>query len=238
MLTDFHSHILPGVDDGSRSVEQSLQMLRAEADQGIMRIVATPHFYARHDDPDRFIRRRNAAAAALQKDMEDHPGFPQIVLGAEVHYFPGISESEHLSKLTIEGTDYVLIEMPTPPWSEKMYRELEQIYTLQGLVPIIAHMDRYIRPFSTYRIPQRLAQLPVLVQVNAEFFVERATARFALRLLRRGKIHLLGSDCHNLTDRAPNMGDAIKRIAQKLGDKQLQRLHGYEQQVLGVEATV
>ena len=117
MLTDFHSHILPGVDDGSRSVEQSLQMLRAEADQGIMRIVATPHFYARHDDPDRFIRRRNAAAAALQKDMEDHPGFPQIVLGAEVHYFPGISESEHLSKLTIEGTDYVLIEMPTPPWS-------------------------------------------------------------------------------------------------------------------------
>lgn len=238
MLTDFHSHILPGVDDGSRSIEQSLQMLRAEADQGITRIVATPHFYARHDDPERFLRRRNAAAEGLRQALEDKPGLPQIVLGAEVHYFPGISESEHLSQLTIAGTSCVLVEMPSPPWSDKMYQELEQIYTLQGLTPIIAHVDRYIRPFRTHRIPQRLARLPVLVQANAEFFRERATAGFALRLLRAGKIHLLGSDCHNLTDRAPDLGDAIKLISRKLGKGHLQWLYSHEQQVFSPEETI
>lgn len=238
MLTDFHSHILPGVDDGSRSVEQSLQMLRTEADQGITRIVATPHFYAKHDDPDRFVRRRDAAAEKLLQAMAEHPELPDVVLGAEVHYFPGISESEHLSKLTIQGTNCVLIEMPQPPWSEKMYRELEEIFSLQGLTPIIAHIDRYIRPFGTYRIPQRLERLPVLVQANAEFFLEQATARFAMRLLRADRIHLLGSDCHNMTDRAPNLGDAIKRISQKLGKDCLEQLRAYEQQVFGLEESI
>ena len=55
---DFHSHILPGVDDGSRSVEESLEMLRAVARQGIGTVVATPPFYANHDTPERFLRRR------------------------------------------------------------------------------------------------------------------------------------------------------------------------------------
>lgn len=238
MLTDFHSHILPGIDDGSRSVEQSLQMLRLEADQGITRIVATPHFYAKHDDPDRFVRRRDAAAEQLLQAMAEHPELPKIVLGAEVHYFSGISESEHLSKLTIQGTACVLVEMPSPPWSEKMYRELEDISVLQGLTPIIAHIDRYIRPFATYRIPQRLERLPVLVQANAEFFLEQATAGFAMRLLRLDRIQLLGSDCHNLEDRAPNLGGAVKRISQKRGEGCLERLRAYEQQVFGLEEFV
>jgi len=67
MLVDFHSHILPGVDDGSASIEESLKMLQAEAGQGITHVVATPHFYPRYDDPERFLERRNAASEALQQ---------------------------------------------------------------------------------------------------------------------------------------------------------------------------
>ena len=238
MLTDFHSHILPGIDDGSHDVAQSLEMLHRAANQGVTRIVATPHFYARYDDPARFLKRRNAAAEALFQAMAGQPELPRIVLGAEVHYFPGISESEHLAKLTIEGTKCVLIEMPQPPWSEKMYRELENISVLQGLVPIVAHVDRYIRPFNTYRIPQRLERLPVLVQANAEFFLERTTSGFAQRLLRSDRIHLLGSDCHNLTDRAPNLGDAVQVIARQRNQNCLERLREYEQQVFGLEESI
>ena len=69
-LTDFHSHILPEVDDGSRSVRQSLEMLRLEGEQGIRRVVATPHFYARQDTPERFLRRRERAWNALRGEME------------------------------------------------------------------------------------------------------------------------------------------------------------------------
>ncbi|MBO5322990.1 MAG: capsular polysaccharide biosynthesis protein [Oscillospiraceae bacterium] len=233
MFMDAHSHILPGIDDGSRNPEQSLQMLEEEARQGITHVVATPHFYARHSDPDTFLAQRAAAAAVLKQAMAGRTDLPQVILGAEVHYFPGIGESEHLSRLTIGNTRLILIEMPEPPWTETMYKELENIYLLQGLTPVIAHVDRYIAPFRTYGIPRRLERLPVLVQANAEFFLESATARMALRMLRTEQIHLLGSDCHNLSDRAPNLGEARRLITQKLGQRALADIHRFEALLIG-----
>jgi protein-tyrosine phosphatase len=233
MAIDVHSHVLPNVDDGSHSLEQSLNMLAEEAKQGITHVVATPHFYARYSDPDTFLARRNAASAELKRAMMEKEGLPQVILGAEVHYFPGIGESEHLAKLAIENTRLVLIEMPDSPWTETMYQELEKIYVLQGLTPVIAHLDRYIAPFRTYGIPRRLEQLPVLVQANAEFFLEPATARMALRMLRRGQIHLLGSDCHNLSDRAPDLGEAHQVIKSKLGRSALEDIRRFEAILIG-----
>ena len=233
MSVDVHSHILPGIDDGSRDPEQSLQMLAEEAKQGITHVIATPHFYARHTDPETFLAKRKAAAAALRQAMTGRGDLPKVLLGAEVHYFPGIGESEHLSKFAIEGTRLVLIEMPSSPWTDTMYAELEKIYALQGLTPVIAHVDRYIRPLHTHGIPERLEQLPVLVQANAEFFLEKATAGMALRMLRKGQIQLLGSDCHNLTDRAPNLQGAHERIVRKLGKRAMEEIGRYEQILIG-----
>ena len=228
MAVDLHSHILPKIDDGSHSLEQTLQMLEEEARQGITHVVATPHFYARYSDPDTFLARRAKAAAALEEAIAGRTDLPRVTLGAEVYYFAGIGESEHLSRLTLGNTRFVLIEMPNPPWTESMYRELEQIYVQQGLTPVIAHVDRYIRPWHTHGIPKRLEQLPVLVQANGEFFLEKSTANMALRMLRRGQIHLLGSDCHNLSDRAPNLGDACRCIRQKLGQPALDWVGRFE----------
>ena len=233
MTLDLHSHILPGIDDGSADVAQTLRMLEAEARQGITQVVATPHFYARYSDPDTFLAKRAGAAALLGEAMAGRTDLPQVILGAEVHYFSGISESEHLSRLTIGDTKYVLVEMPGAPWTEAMYRELEMIYTQQGLTPVIAHVDRYIRPWHTHGIPKRLMELPVLVQANGEFFLEKATAGMALRMLRRGQIHLLGSDCHNLEDRAPNLGATRERIGQKLGEPALAWITHFERLLLG-----
>ena len=228
MPVDFHCHILPGVDDGSRDSHQSLQMLEAEALQGITHVVATPHFYANHTDPDKFLARRALAAEALAEAMQGRSDLPRITLGAEVHYFAGIGESEQLQRLTIGSTKYILIEMPGPPWTEAGYRDLENIYLHQGLTPIIAHIDRYIGPWRTFGIPKRLEDLPVLVQANGEFFLDKATAGMAMRMLRRGQIHLLGSDCHNLEDRAPNLGEARQRIAKKLGQPALEWIGRFE----------
>ena len=231
-MTDFHSHILPGIDDGSGSTEESVAMLRMEAKQGIGCVVATPHFYARHDDPERFLTRRAAAMEQLQAAVVQQEGLPRILLGAEVHYFPGMSDSEAIARLTIEKKRCILIEMPPAPWTPQMYRELEWVYTKQGLTPIIAHLDRYIGPFRTHGIPAQLEELPVLVQANASFFLKSSTASFALRLLRQGRIHLLGSDCHNLTDRAPNLGAAVQVIGRRMGDAAMEWIQMQEQQVL------
>lgn len=232
-MVDFHSHILPGIDDGSRNVEESLAMLRLEAEQGIGHVVATPHFYARHDTPERFLTRRSRAEAALRTAMAAEKDLPRITLGAEVHFFRGMSESDVLSRLTIGDSKYILIEMPQAPWSEDFYRELEAVRAKQGLTPIIAHIDRYIGPFRTHGIPGRLEELPVLVQANAEFFLKAATAPMALKLLKEDRIHLLGSDCHDLSSRKPNLAAAARRIEQKLGREELAKIHGYENRVLG-----
>ena len=73
MLSDFHSHILPGIDDGSKTVEESIALLRAEAEQGVKRVVATPHFYSNRDTMEGFLERRHAAVEALRQAMEAHP---------------------------------------------------------------------------------------------------------------------------------------------------------------------
>lgn len=233
-LTDFHSHILPGIDDGSKSVEESLALLGLEKEQGIGTVIATPHFYARYDTPEQFLNRRAEAERALRRAMEGMPDLPVVKIGAEVHYFPGISESDRISGLTIDGKRCILIEMPPSPWTPKMYRELEGIYVRQNLLPIIAHVDRYIGPLRTHGILQHLAELPVMVQANGEFFLNRSTAGMALRMLKAGQIHLLGSDCHNLSDRKPNLGEAASRIRQKLGQEALDAIRGYEYEILGL----
>lgn len=227
--TDFHSHILPGVDDGSSCVEESLQMLRLEAEHGVQRVIATPHFYPRYDTPERFFARRDRAMAELQEAMAKEKGLPEITLGAEVYFFPGMSESDVLNRLTIGTGAHILVEMPFGNWTPEMYRELENIRVRRGIVPIVAHVDRYIRPFHTHGIPKRLAELPMLVQANTEFFLDRSTSSMAMRMLKADMIHFVGTDCHNLTARKPNMDQALQKIQKKLDQSVLDRLEEYEE---------
>lgn len=232
MITDFHSHILPAIDDGSKNIEESLGMLRCMREQGINRVIATPHFYADRDRPENFLRRRQRALDEVLEAIGAADGFPEILLGAEVAYFHGMGESRALQDLVIEGTQAILVEMPMGRWSPAMYAELERIQRVQGLVPIVAHVDRYLGRFRDYGIPDALGELPVLVQANASFFLHRESARKALKLLERDQVHVLGSDAHNLTTRRPNLGHAVAAIEARLGQQALERIAGWQAQIL------
>lgn len=240
MIVDFHSHVLPGIDDGSRSVEESLVMLKRMQDQGVTAVVATPHFYASHHYPEKFLERRNGAKEKLLKAAEAQGvQLPELYYGAEVAYFRGMSQSGALKDLVIEGTRAVMIEMPVGRWTSAMYEELEQIHTVQGLIPIVAHVDRYLGKIRDFGIPKVLAGLPVLVQANASFFLgddagglSGGSVRKAMKMLKNEYIHLLGSDCHNLTDRGPNLGEAVKAIETSLGAEALEWIGGWQQEVL------
>lgn len=233
MRTDFHSHILPGIDDGSKSVRMSIAMLRRLAAQGITRVVATPHFYAHQNSPEKFFARRDAAQSHLCQAMAQVSGLPEVIIGAEVCYFPGMSGTDLLPALTIGSTPYILVEMPHGPWTQGMYRELENIRNRHGLTPIIAHVDRYIKPLQQYGIPDRLYDMEMVVQANAGFFVDWRTRRLAVKLLENDRIHLLGSDCHNMSDRPPYLAGAMDTIRQKLGKEALLRIADYESYILG-----
>lgn len=234
-IVDFHSHILPDMDDGSASVEESLALLRMEAEQGIRRVVATPHFYARYDSPLKFLERREQSEAALRAEMAKHPGLPEVRVGAEVYFFRGMCESEWLPQLTISGTRCMLLEMPPAPWPDDFYREVAGIYERQGIVPVIAHVERYISLLSYRGVLRKLEQLPVLIQANGEFFLSKGTSSMAMRMLKADRIHLLGSDCHNLTGRSPNLAQAAEGIREKLGQEALDRISWYQQRILNAE---
>jgi protein-tyrosine phosphatase len=207
-------------------------MLQMEAEQGITQVVATPHFYAHSDSPERFLRRRSEAESRLREALEMHPELPKVKMAAEVYFFRGISHSDAIFDLTIDNKGCILIEMPMPPWSNSMYRDLEGLHSKQGLVPIVAHIDRYIGRFRTFGIPSRLEELPVLVQANADFFLEKRTASMAFRMLRKGQINLLGSDCHNRSSRKPNLDAALEEIEQRLGDRPLREICRCQRHVL------
>lgn len=230
-MVDFHTHILPKIDDGSKSTEESLAMLRAEWEQGVEEVVLTPHFYPQMDDPHEFLERRQASFERLQEAIGDET-LPKLRLGAEVYFYHGMSNSEVLKELVISGTRCILVEMPNSPWTERMYMELADIYNKLDIIPVVAHIDRYIRPLRTYGIPKKLTLLPVLVQASSSFFTTSGTRRLALKLLKEDKIHLLGSDCHNMSSRAPALGKALEVIEKSLGESVIRRINKLEQQVL------
>lgn len=207
-------------------------MLQLEWSQGIGRVVATPHFYPRYETPEDFLRKRDRAESELLAALQPAEGLPQVYIGAEVYFFRGMSETEALPQLTIRGKNCILIEMPPAPWPESFYQELEAIWHRRGITPVIAHIDRYIAPFRTHGIPQRLQQLPVLVQANASFFLRKRTRGMALKMLHNDQIQLLGSDCHNLDSRPPKLGAAVQVIEEHLGKPVLDRVLAYQDDVL------
>jgi protein-tyrosine phosphatase len=211
-MLDIHSHILPKFDDGSKSSEMSLEMLRKSAEQGVTTIVSTSHFYADSEDPAHFLARRAAARDHLRPKLTG--GEPDILYGAEVLYYPGLSHSSEIASLAIEGTSLILIELPFVSWSENLFDELLTFQYHTKLHIVLAHVERY-QDIQKRGVYDRLFEQPFYFQCNAEAFAYRRSRKLAMKLLDSGRLHFLGTDCHNTTDRAPNMDEARKVIEKK-----------------------
>ena len=228
-MLDFHTHILPGMDDGSASPEESLKMLLAEAEQGVDEIILTPHFYPSREAPESFFARRQQALARLQYAMQRYPNLPRLHAGAEVAYYDGISRSEAAEQLCIGGTGAMLLEMPFCEWTRRMLDDVYELLSQRGIQPVLAHVERYLA-FQHRDIVADLCERGVWIQVNASCFTRWQTSRRALGMLERGEIHFLGSDCHNMSSRKPNMGEAAAKIHRKLGEdakRHLEEMRGW-----------
>ncbi len=201
-MIDTHTHILPQMDDGSRSVEQSIAMLREEKNNGIDTVVLTPHFYAFQNNPQTFLKRRERSWDMLQAQLTED--LPRILLGAEVQYFEGISCVEELPGLCIEGTNLLMLEMPESRWSERMVHDVLDLHDERNLTVVLAHIERYLK-LQPKALWDDLLEGGVLMQASAAFFQNWTTRRMAHRMLQQGRIHLLGSDCHNMDRRPPNL---------------------------------
>ena len=208
-MLDFHTHILPQMDDGSRSVEESILMLREEVRQGITDVVLTPHFYAQENSPEEFLLRRQSSYERLVEKLE--PGMPRLHLGAEVQYFEGICQIDSLRKLRIQGTRLLLLEMPFSNWSERMIQDVLELNSDSDFQVVLAHIERYLH-WQSKDMPQFLLNNGVLLQCNGSFFLNRKTRHKAISMLQRGQIRFVGSDCHNMEYRPPNLQEALHNV--------------------------
>ena len=213
-MIEWHSHVLPLMDDGSKSVDESLSILKMQSEQGVNTVIATPHFYANDESVDKFLERRRASCESLTGFLSED--LPSVKLGAEVAYYVGISRLATLSNLCIEGTRLLLLEMPFSKWTDYIIKEICEL-ALQGRVIIIlAHIERYLG-LQGIKVFEELLEYGVIMQVNANFFCRFSTKRTALKLLQRGTVRLIGSDAHNLLTRPPKLLDAYGVIEKKLG---------------------
>ena len=229
-MLDFHSHLIPGIDDGSQDISMSVGMLDMWKEQGVDLVCATPHFYADSNSPDRFLEKRNTAYASLMDALKNTPGgpgdYPAVILGAEVYYYRGLSACEDLRRFCLQGTRLLLVEMPFQDWSDYMIREISEIRDI-GLYPVAAHIERYIKDQPRNKI-EDLMDTGILIQCNASFFLNPKTRKKAFRMLSDETIDFMGSDAHNLTTRAPNMRPAVDAIEKKLGSDALKHIRRNE----------
>ncbi len=220
-IVDFHSHILPGIDDGSKDLAMSQEMLSRMKQTGVDTVVATPHFYGNRTSQERFLQRRARAYEAVMTIPETER--PEIRLGAEVAFYSGLTRQNDLSQLLIEGTNTLLLEMPFSVWTDFELNEVADLCLTHRFDVVIAHLERYV-DIEPKRMLDQLQQLPIHVQINAGTLLPWRSRKPWLNMFRDGKAEILGSDCHNLSSRAPNLMQAREIIHRKLGDPVLRRI--------------
>ena len=253
-VIDFHTHILPGIDDGSKDTDMTEQMLRLEAEEGVDLIVATPHFYANRMSVEKYLERRAGALQKAEEVVERNRGVfgVSIFAGAEVYYFREMGHAAQLPRLTIRDTA-LLLEMPFEQWTSGMVRDVEAIIEKQKLTVVLAHIERYIEFQKDRSSWDRILEMPVIPQINAGSFIKKSgfdsgrrggflgglfgtdkKRKFCLNFIASHPDFILGSDCHNLSSRRPNTAAAREEIRSASGDNALARMDATTRRALGL----
>ncbi len=211
---DLHSHILPGLDDGAKDEEQTRRMLQTAYDEGIRYMMATPHFYPGKKHPG---AERIQNVYRESRELAESIGIT-LYLGHEISYMNGIIEAlEKKEAFTLAGSDYVLIEFFPDQEYTDIYRGLRKLIEY-GYRPVAAHVERYNRMFEKNKCFEELIEMGCLIQMNTESVIGGAfdvQARRCRKLIQRGYIHFLGSDCHNVSGRPPKMKTAAEHLRKK-----------------------
>ena len=159
---------------------------------------------------------------------------PQVWLRAEVSFFRGVGKANGIENLCIGETKALLLEMPFSQWGRNEIAELSQLL-VRGITPIIAHVERYISYQKDLRVLNEAINLPVFLQINTEVLLSRKTRKFVFRLIENGFSILLGTDCHNMKNRSPDMQDAREILSRKFGSGYLEQMDALGAQLLNVK---
>lgn len=234
MFAETHFHFLPGIDDGPRDIDGTVELLRAAHADGTRRVVATPHMFSpafRNHEPDEVRDRFEATLAELARrqaarESDRFLGELELLLGAE-NYLGAefLSALDRGAVLPIGNGPYLLFETSGYQSLDTVASAADRIREV-GWVPILAHAER-VR--SAARRPAALAELAhqgCLIQVNADSVLQRrfsSLRRVSLALVELGLVALMASDAHDLTARRPCLGEAAVWLRRRFGREPVER---------------
>jgi len=217
-MIDLHTHILPGVDDGSVDLEMSLAMGRFGVEQGLSVVAATPHFY---EIPDWGLVK--AKVAELQQAFDENQIPLKLVAGAEIFIDLDILEMDTAEIPTYgDGGKFCLIEFPlrqVPIYVEQVLFNLQT----RGITPIIAHPERYAEVVEDPNLALHWINQGCLIQMNAGSILGRFGSKIqevAEIMLTHHMVHLVGSDAHGSERRRLNLKEAFQVLEDLLGSEQ------------------
>ena len=189
--TDYHAHVLPGCDHGSKDVETSLAQLKMAAQAGVRTICATPHFYPQRENIDDFLKRRESCYNNLKNNLT--ADMPKVLRSAEVLMCERIDHFENIEELCLEGTNELLFEMPFyAEWPESL---VDSVLNMQcerkDLTFIMAHADRYsISQVETF------IREGIKLQLNIESLSHTFNSSHLKKWISQGLVVHIGSDIH------------------------------------------
>ena len=222
-MLDIHSHILPAVDDGAKTIEESLEILKEMYRQGITDVIATPHFYPLEDNLEDYLSITRKAFSLLKENTVNKK-VPNIFLGCEILYYSGISKVYELKHFTLNGSCFLLLELTPDLINDNLFDELLYLKGKRNIVPIIAHIERYKTAKKYRKFIEFVKKNGIPSQVNATSFLIKDYSKTLDKLFAENAVTFIGTDSHSPERRPPFMDSALEKISQKYGNKTKEKL--------------
>lgn len=229
-MIDIHTHIIPEVDDGSKSVEESVKLLEKLERQGVDKVALTPHYYGRNKNITKFLGNRRAG---YEKLRQAYTGKIRLVEGCECNISTCANgDFTDLEALTLGNTRYILTEMSfESEWDNEMWSRLNKLLDT-GLVPVIAHVELYPAVNKKPQIAYRLVRFGCLLQINCDSVIDKTKYELVKALIRHGQAYCLGSDTHNLDKRPPHYAEAVQTLKTDFGTELIERMQENMENIL------
>lgn len=222
-MIDLHTHILPNIDDGAKDVTASIKLLKQCAEQKIRRVALTSHFDCEKESLECFLERRELSYEMLKKRLKNQNGGFQFKLGAEVFFSTQLLNMD-IKNLCMEGTDVLLMELPVG-YRPQFFRETLYELQLVGILPVIAHVERYPYILENPQILAEWIDAGVYIQVNAGSILQQnQRAKMIMKLIKWGMVHVIASDAHSYNSRPQLLRQAFVEIEKQLDAQSVYQL--------------
>jgi len=221
---DFHTHILPNMDDGATDSHISVEMLKRLKQQGVNTVILTPHFYTDKETLADFISRRATSFHTLLS-VSDQLDI-RLMLACEMYLTDYIFNYEDISPLCVNSGKYLLTELPfSCHFSSSTLDRISRLIATLNVVPVLAHIERYPHLMKDKKCLCKLIEMGCLAQINldslSDGFLQRRTL---LNYINENLVHIVGTDCHNMTTRAPWYLEGIQLIEKRSGRESVETL--------------